>query len=145
VKLTTYLHLVPRSRMNGAILPLPHYVFMAWYCDKSAGATLPLTHVTNWKHFAVTSQDSLVSTAKRLQAGRAGFDFRQGQDISLRHRVQNGSGAHPDSSPMSTGGSFPGGEATGTWSWPLTSMWCRGWEYKELDLNFPNTPSWRGA
>jgi hypothetical protein len=25
-----YLHLVPRSRMRGAILPLPQYVFMAW-------------------------------------------------------------------------------------------------------------------
>jgi hypothetical protein len=30
VKLTTYLHLVPRSRMRGAIPPLPQYVFMAW-------------------------------------------------------------------------------------------------------------------
>jgi hypothetical protein len=30
VKLTTHLHLVPRSRMRGAIPPLLHYVFMAW-------------------------------------------------------------------------------------------------------------------
>jgi hypothetical protein len=30
VKLTTYLHLVPSSRMRGAILPLLQYVFMAW-------------------------------------------------------------------------------------------------------------------
>jgi hypothetical protein len=30
VKLTTHLHLVPRSRMCGAIPPLPHYVCMAW-------------------------------------------------------------------------------------------------------------------
>jgi hypothetical protein len=30
VKLTTHLHLVPRSRMCGAIPPLPQYVFMAW-------------------------------------------------------------------------------------------------------------------
>jgi len=29
VKLTTHLHLVPRSRMSGAIPPLPQYVFMA--------------------------------------------------------------------------------------------------------------------
>jgi hypothetical protein len=27
---TTHLHLVPRSRMRGAIPPLPHYVFVAW-------------------------------------------------------------------------------------------------------------------
>jgi hypothetical protein len=30
VKLITHLHLVPRSRMHGAIPPLPQYVFMAW-------------------------------------------------------------------------------------------------------------------
>jgi len=30
VKLTTHLHLVPRSRMCGAIPSLPQYAFMAW-------------------------------------------------------------------------------------------------------------------
>jgi hypothetical protein len=30
VKLTTYLHLVPRLRMFGAIPPLPHYALKAW-------------------------------------------------------------------------------------------------------------------
>jgi hypothetical protein len=30
VKLTTHLHLVPRSRMRAAIPPLPQYAFMAW-------------------------------------------------------------------------------------------------------------------
>jgi hypothetical protein len=30
VKLTTHLHLEPRSRMRGAIPPLPQNVFMAW-------------------------------------------------------------------------------------------------------------------
>jgi hypothetical protein len=29
-KLTTQLHLVPRSRMLEAILPLPQYAFTAW-------------------------------------------------------------------------------------------------------------------
>jgi hypothetical protein len=28
--MTTHLHLVPRSRMRGAIPPLPQFVFMAW-------------------------------------------------------------------------------------------------------------------
>jgi hypothetical protein len=32
-------------------------------------------------------------------------------NFSLHHRVQNGSGAHPASYPMGTGGSFPGGKA----------------------------------
>jgi hypothetical protein len=39
----------------------------------------------------------------RLPAGAGNF--------SLHHRVQNGSGAHPASYPMGTGGSFPGGTA----------------------------------
>jgi hypothetical protein len=39
----------------------------------------------------------------RFSAGAGNF--------SLHHRVQNGSGAHPASYPMSTRGSFPGGEA----------------------------------
>jgi hypothetical protein len=41
VKLTTHLHLVPKSRMHGAILPLLQYVFMAW-CLVKHRATLPL-------------------------------------------------------------------------------------------------------
>jgi hypothetical protein len=32
-------------------------------------------------------------------------------NFSLHHRVQNGSGAHPASYLMGTGGSFPGGKA----------------------------------
>jgi hypothetical protein len=30
VKLTTHLHIVSRSRLRGAIPPLPQYVFIAW-------------------------------------------------------------------------------------------------------------------
>jgi len=37
--------------------------------------------------------------------------FRAGaENLSLDHRVQNGSDAHPASYPMGTGGSFPGGK-----------------------------------
>jgi hypothetical protein len=34
-------------------------------------------------------------------------------NFSLYHHVQNGSGAHPASYPMGTGGSFLGGKAAG--------------------------------
>jgi hypothetical protein len=34
-------------------------------------------------------------------------------NFSLHHRVRNGSGAHPDSYPMGTRCSFPGGTAAG--------------------------------
>jgi Na+-transporting methylmalonyl-CoA/oxaloacetate decarboxylase gamma subunit len=47
-------------------------------------------------------------------------------NFSLHHRVQNGSGARPASYPMGTRGSFSGGKAAGAWSWPLTSISCRG-------------------
>jgi hypothetical protein len=45
--------------------------------------------------------------------------FPAGAGNSLRHRVhlvQNGSGAHPASSPMGTGVSFPGDKAAGALS-----------------------------
>jgi len=42
-------------------------------------------------------------------------------NLSLRHRVQTGSGVHPASPPMCTGGSYPGGKAASAWSWTLMS------------------------
>jgi hypothetical protein len=35
-------------------------------------------------------------------------ESQQGQEYFLLHVVQTGSGVHPTSSPMGTGGSFPG-------------------------------------
>jgi len=46
--------------------------------------------------------------------------------FSLWHRIQTGSGAHPASYQMITGVSFPRDKAAGAWSWPLTSILCRG-------------------
>jgi hypothetical protein len=58
-------------------------------------------------------------------------------NFSLHRCVQNGSEAHPASYTMGTGGSFHGGKPTGAWSWPLTSIWCRGQEWVELYLHSP--------
>jgi hypothetical protein len=45
------------------------------------------------------------------------------KDFSCRLCVQTGSGAHPASCPMGTGGPFPGGKsAAGAWRWPLTPV-----------------------
>jgi hypothetical protein len=41
------------------------------------------------------------------------FESQKGQEFSLLHVVQTGSGVHPTSYPMGTGGSFPGGKAAG--------------------------------
>jgi hypothetical protein len=38
--------------------------------------------------------------------------------------AQTCSAPHPASYPMRIGGSFPGGNAVGAWSWPLTSIQC---------------------
>jgi hypothetical protein len=66
--------------------------------------------------------------------------------ILLRYRrVRTDSGAHPTSYPMGTRGSFNGSKAVGGWSWPLTSIQCRGQECVELYLHSPNTSSWRGG
>jgi hypothetical protein len=46
------------------------------------------------------------------QGGRE-FESRQGQNFSLLHIVQTGSGVHPTSYKMSTGGFFPGGKVAG--------------------------------
>jgi hypothetical protein len=67
------------------------------------------------------------------------------QDFSLRNRVQNGSGDHPASYPMSTRGFLPGDKAAGAWSWPLTSIQYLRQECAELYIRSPNTPSWRVA
>jgi hypothetical protein len=51
----------------------------------------------------------------RLRAGWSGVRVPAGAgNFSLHHRVQTGSGTHPDS--------FPGGKAAGSWSWLLTSI-----------------------
>jgi hypothetical protein len=50
---------------------------------------------------------------------------------------QTGSGVHPTSYPMSTGGSFPKGKAAGTWSWQLISIQCQGQGSSDLYVHSP--------
>jgi hypothetical protein len=62
------------------------------------------------------SRDSSVGIALGYGLDNRGYRFRfpaGAGNFSLHHRVQNGSGAHPTSYPTGTGGSFPGGKATG--------------------------------
>jgi hypothetical protein len=66
-------------------------------------------------------------------------------NFSLRHHVQTGSGAHPASYPVGTGGCFPGAnrpvhEADHS---PPSSAEVK--ECVELYLRSPNTSSWHGA
>jgi hypothetical protein len=57
MKLTTHIHLVPRSRLRGAIPPLPHYAFMAWCSVKARKQLylyLYLTHARRNTHTFLT-------------------------------------------------------------------------------------------
>jgi hypothetical protein len=58
-----------------------------------------------------------------------GSNPRQGQDCSLLHSVQTDCENHQASYPMGTGGDFTGCNVVGAWSWPFTSVQCRGQEW----------------
>jgi hypothetical protein len=62
------------------------------------------------------SRDSSVGIALGYglddQGSRVRFPAEAGK-FSLHNCFQNGSGAHPASYPVGTGGSFPGGKAAG--------------------------------
>jgi hypothetical protein len=46
---------------------------------------------------------------------------------------------------LGTRDSFPEGKVAGAWTWPLTSIWCRGQECVELYFRSPRKPSRCGA
>jgi hypothetical protein len=56
-----------------------------------------------------------IATGYGLDDRGSGVRFPVGAgNFSLHHCFQNGSGAQPAYYPMGTGGSFPGGKASGT-------------------------------
>jgi hypothetical protein len=97
----------------------------------------------SWNYFVSCSRDSSVGIALGYglddRGSRVQFPVGAGK-FSIHHRVPNGSGAHPASYPMGTGGSFPGGKAD-----HLSPSSAEVKEWVELYPHSPNTPSWRGA
>jgi hypothetical protein len=98
--------------MRGAIHPLSKYVLMVWYLVK---------HRDNFTFtFSLRacgkSRDSSVGITLGYglddQGTRVRFPAGVG-NLSLHHRIQNGSGAHPASYPMGTRDPFPGVKAAG--------------------------------
>jgi hypothetical protein len=73
----------------------------------------PKSHNGNTGSVSTTHRDpgSSVGIATRYGLDCRGSIPRQGQDFSLFHGVETGSGAHPASYPMGTGDLFPGGKA----------------------------------
>jgi hypothetical protein len=97
-------------------------IFFTW-CDQSAcKASLTIRKFTLnnilwiWAGIAQRYGAGLRAGGSRFRVS-AGVEY-----FSLSHRVQTGSGAHPASYPMGIRVSFPGGKASGAWSWPLTSI-----------------------
>jgi hypothetical protein len=73
-------------------------------------------HLFSVPSITVKSHDSSVGIALGygLDDGGSRVQFPAGAaNFSLHRRAQNGSGAHPSSYPMGTGGSFLGGKAAG--------------------------------
>jgi hypothetical protein len=70
---------------------------------------------------------ALISNVQIASCSCSSMKFmRDHSTISLSivtdRRCQTGSGAHPARYPIATGGSFPGGKATGASSWPFTNI-----------------------
>jgi hypothetical protein len=61
----------------------------------------------------IVSRDSSVGIATDYRLDDRGSIPGGAGNFFLRHRVQSGSGAHPTSYPMGTGGFFPGGKVAG--------------------------------
>jgi hypothetical protein len=101
---------------------LQQTVCYAWKysLNKAPGTKKTLLIVLIALGYGLDDWDSRV----RFPAGAGNF--------SLHHRVQNGSGAHPDSYLMGTRDSFLGDKATGAWSWPPPPSA----EVKECGLQF---------
>jgi hypothetical protein len=84
-------------------------------------STATFSRTSVFKHTVLQLIGYANQYSKKLQAWQREFDSRRGLAIFLFSCVQNGSGAHPAFYPMDIWGDFPGGKATGAWSWPLTS------------------------
>jgi hypothetical protein len=54
-----------------------------------------------------------IATGYGLDDREVVFESRWGQELSLLHVVQTGSGVHPASYPMGTGSPFPGVKTAG--------------------------------
>jgi hypothetical protein len=83
--------------------------------------------------------DSSVGIVTRIWKGKLAnhrsIPMGAGQNYLLQN-AQSSSGAQPVSYSMGNGGHCHRRKAVRTWSWPLTSIQCRGYEWLELYLYF---------
>jgi hypothetical protein len=119
------IHIVPREPrtclVNEAITEclqqiFIHYLYISSYFHISKMFIISLQLATDWT---------------------AGVRFLA-RDFCLYHSYQTGSGVHPASYPMRTGGSFPGGKAARERSPPLPSSQCQGQEWRSYTSTIPH-------
>jgi hypothetical protein len=95
-------------------------------CREHLGLVHPEVQISHLLELVITAPaHSSFAKLTELWAGRPGFDSRQGQErdfFSVRHRIQNGSGARTSSYSVGSGGFFPWGKAAVAWKWPLFSI-----------------------
>jgi hypothetical protein len=126
VKLTTHLHLVPRSRNEWRYTSTPQHAFLAWCLVKKQilqGVKGRHKNSCSFLPSTLGTQNRLLSTiilckvrwyCAELHAGLLGVRVRAGaRNFSPHHRTQTGSGAHPASYTMGTRDSFHGCKAAG--------------------------------
>jgi hypothetical protein len=120
-------HTLVQTR-GGGWNPSPLYVPLLW---RHKASSKNLSHEGN----NVTLVEIPTSIRSRGSSGSIvsdyGLDDRvigvrspaRAEDFSSILCVQTGSGAHPASCTMGTGGPFPGGKSSaGEWRWPLTPI-----------------------
>jgi hypothetical protein len=132
-------------------LKVPRFILVSLYgvlllvsCPKPVLGVLSSRYITRGKYDIRWYRNVLGGRLSRysyeLQARQQGFDSRQVQEIFSPPQCLHRLWGPPRPYPMGIGGSFPGGNAAGAWSWPLTSIQCRGeewWSYTSHPLSTP--------
>jgi hypothetical protein len=130
VTFLTFMQRISRSYLGYPILPDTFRSFPQSLHVNATSTSFKFLTYSPWLSSYLTYCYAKSAVGKESLALGYGLDDRGYRvrfpagagNCSLHHRVQNGSGAHPASYPMSTRGSFPVGKAAGAWSWPLTSI-----------------------
>jgi hypothetical protein len=100
-------------------------------CSQNSVTWIRSAHYCSDIHFNI-----ILPFAPRLQSGPEKLS-RNPEVLNMVVACSSETLAHPASNPTDNGDSFPEGKAEGAWSWPLTSISCRGQEKVELYLLSP--------
>jgi len=72
MKLNTHIHLVPKSRMCGAIPPLPQHTFMVWCSVKAVEQVYNYPTICRWGSYLPLTRSCTI--LKEYQSTGSGLD-----------------------------------------------------------------------